>query len=136
MRNLLTLTLLLQLTISSCEKEDSVSLEIKGKWNWRSICGGVTGQCGYSSQDNIKTVEITESRLIEKVNGLTTLDTEYTIINKSTDGSISYEIALNSGQNWSFNLRTTETLMIVKGDFWDTYERTTKPEVVAAEAAI
>ncbi|MFN3841479.1 MAG: hypothetical protein ACK4RF_12310 [Cyclobacteriaceae bacterium] len=127
MRYILTLTLLLQLTITSCEKEDSVSLEIRGKWDWKSTCGGFTGQCGYSSQDNIKTVEITESRLVEKVNGLTTLDTEYIIINKSMDGSsTSYEIELNNGQIWSFTLRTIETLNIVKGDFWDNYERATK----------
>jgi hypothetical protein len=127
MRYLFTIILLLQLTISSCDKEDNFSLELIGKWNWKSTCGGITGQCGYSSVDNIKTVEITKSRLIEKVNGLTTLDTGYKIKSKSKDSSsTSYEIELNNGQIWRLALRTIETLDIEKGDFWDNYERLTK----------
>ena len=127
MRYLLTFTFLIQLTISSCEKEDNTSLGIDGKWNWKSTCGGFTGECGYSNVDNIKTVEITKSRLIEKVNGLTTLDTGYIIKNKSMDGTLtSYEIELNNGLIWSITLRTTKQLDIVKGDFWDDYERIIK----------
>ena len=130
MKKLLILILTIQLIAFSCEREDVLDKEpnfseLNGEWNWTSTCGGITGQCGYPSQGNTKTIQITESRFIERNNGVTSLDTEYKLKNKlKEEFYTSYEIELNNGQTWRMTSRQ-DTLNIEKGDFWDSYKRLT-----------
>jgi hypothetical protein len=61
---------------NSDDEQDSIEetqidySELIGKWNWMFTCGGITGACGYASEDNIQTIEFTDDlTLIKTQNG-------------------------------------------------------------------
>lgn len=123
MNSKILLGLILFQSLISCRDEGSPHL-LEGNWNWLSICGGFSGECGFSSAGNTKTITFSKSRFTERSNGLITIDSQYVIKNTSNNSSfIDYEIELSTGEFWTVTLRNKSELQISKGDFWESYQR-------------
>jgi hypothetical protein len=122
MKNIIFGIVLLQFLIS-CRDEYTRHI-LEGNWDWLSICGSFSGECGFSSAGNTKTITFSKYSFTEKSNDLITLDSQYTIKSTSNNGSfVDYEIELSTGEFWTVTLRNKSELQISKGDFWETYER-------------
>ena len=89
----LLLLTLIGIAITSCDKNEDIQIkELTGKWIWTSSCGGFNGLCEYPNKENSKSIEITNEKIIEKINGVITIDALYEITNTSiSDTNYPYE---------------------------------------------
>ncbi len=76
--------ILIGITITSCDKNEEIQIkDLSGNWIWTSSCGGFSGLCHYPNKENFKSFEITNEKIIEKINGVIMLDEFYEITNTS-----------------------------------------------------
>jgi len=105
----LIFTFILTLGILSCNsnddnqpEEEEVQIDysiIIGKWNWISTCGGVTGACGYPSEEYFYTIEFKDdSSFIKIINDDTIEETSYVVTEVTpTDSYNLFHINLENG---------------------------------------
>lgn len=76
------LSLLLIIMGPSCERDSNPNSNgILGEWEWLYSTGGLAGDSIYPKEGQTVTLELTEdSLLIERENGNTTLESEFTIL--------------------------------------------------------
>ena len=111
--------------LNGCNKDEEKSYEektISGVWNWIASCGGFTGQCSYPDKDNIKSIQITNDRFIQKTNGQITIDATYEITNTQISETNfpyekSYELKLGDGQIIGMTFIQNKDLLYVGNNF-------------------
>lgn len=107
----------------SCNKNDiePQTRELVGDWTWTASCGGFSGNCKYPDTENYKSVQITVSQFTEKVNGTTTIDMSYEIMNTEiSETNYPYEVAyglkLENGQILNMTLFKKKNKLIIWSD--------------------
>lgn len=123
MKNDITLLLLVSLSLTTCDYNDiTASTEIKGRWEWKSTCGGIIG-CVYASASNERTLIIGQKKLAIEQNGGSEFDTNYTIVKKIyLDDSASYELTIDNGSVWKAIIKNNY-LIIEDGIASSEYQR-------------
>lgn len=117
------------LIITSCDDNVEIQLkELPGMWIWTSSCGGFSGLCSYPDEDNYKSLQITDDRFIQKVNGQTTVDTTYEITMEISQTNYpyekSYELKLGDGQVLGIKFIQNKDIIYVPNNFLsDSYKR-------------
>lgn len=109
-------------TIASCDKNEDIQIkELTGNWTWTSSCGGFSGACSYPNSENFKSIEITNEKITEKINGVITIDQVYEITNMSTSDTNypyekNYELTFGEGRTLNMTLfQKLNTLSIFNG---------------------
>lgn len=106
----LFLITLIGITTISCDKNEDIQIkELAGNWIWTSSCGGFSGACIYPDRENFKSIEITNEKIIEKINGIIITDETYEITNMSISDTNypfekNYELTLGEGRILSMTL--------------------------------
>ena len=118
--------------LNGCNKDEEESFEektISGVWNWISSCGGFTGQCSYPDKNNIKSIQITNDRFIQKINEQIAIDATYEITKTQISETNfpyekSYELKLGDGQIIGMTFFQNKDILFVSNNFLnDSYKR-------------
>ena len=121
----------LTLGIISCNSDDVAQDEVQiditdliGKWNWISTCGGITGECGYPSEDNFHSIEFKdESTYIKISNGILSEQSSFSIIETSVVDSYNlYIIDFDKGNSTICRVQD-DNLSMGSGTLLSYYER-------------
>ncbi|HEA19833.1 hypothetical protein LCGC14_2246480 [marine sediment metagenome] len=118
--------------LNGCNKDEEESFQTKtisGDWNWTASCGGFTGQCSYPERDNIKTIQITDDRFIQKINRQITIDETYQITKTQISETNfpyekSYELQLGDGRIIGMTfIQNKDILYVGNSLLLDSYKR-------------
>ena len=122
---------ILTLGIISCNSDDEVQDEVQidisdliGKWNWISTCGGITGACGYPSEDNYHSIEFRDDSTYIKIsNGTLIEESSYSITETSVVDSYKfYKIDFEDGNSTACWVQD-DNLSMGGGELWSYYEK-------------
>ena len=117
----------------SCNSDDAIQYEdeiqidysdLIGKWNWLSTCGGVTGECGYPSEENFHSIEFKDNSIyIRTTNESSIQETNYIVTENSIFNSYNlYKISFEDG-NSDFFWVQDENLIVGGGSLYIYYEK-------------
>lgn len=112
------------LGLIACEDNDSYSNNLKGKWDWKSTCGGFVG-CVYASETGERSLIIESSSLkIIDQQQQVTFEHQY-IVKKITrsENSTHYELELDNGAIWNAEVSNTTLDIIDSINFGSSYKR-------------
>jgi len=123
MKIYLFINFVLLFILISCNKDKYFEPDLIGKWNWTSTCGGFSGACLYPNSNESMKVEVTNFKIVKKVNDSTLLNSQYTVKNKMIyEKFITQEMVLENGKVLRIIL-TTDALEIENGDTWENYKK-------------
>jgi hypothetical protein len=123
MRNPILTLIISFLIVSACNKDEKLSTNYFGTWLYTSTCGGFTGLCSYPNDNYKQSLEISNLRIIKKINDSIAIDSKYTFQDEMIfDQYITGRFVFEDNTYWRFIL-TNSFLEIEGGDFYDNYKR-------------
>jgi hypothetical protein len=123
MKPLLFSFLVVLLMVSCQDDENSPSSPLRGKWNWKSSCGGIVG-CTYESAEHTQELIFGNSTLVLRENDHVVWGYTYTVKSTSSDGdSTTIEIELEDGSVWYCTISGNTLTVAFLSMFTSVYSR-------------
>jgi hypothetical protein len=118
--------LLATIAIFSCSEDQDTrpSSSFKGKWIWKSTCGGFIG-CTYASGSASQELMIGDSVIFQRQNGKLIWSDTYVLKNVSTNGdSVVFELEMSDGTTWICTVTHNELSVEFLSVMYSVYRRT------------